>query len=154
MSKKEPRISRLLTVSVSTTEAYNKNEEFEIYSIRVKTTDKLYAGTDNDVYINVKGVTTVERDGVKTEKPVETGEFLLDKSGRNDFERGNTDSFRIPAKAVGRVTNVIIRHRGLSLNLSQYHRNRNNLRDAANERRSLTMIGTSSGSNSPKRLLR
>ena len=63
--------------------------------------------------MNIKGVTTVERDGVKTEKLMETGEFLLDKSGRNDFERGNTDTFRVPAKAVGRITHASIRHRGL-----------------------------------------
>ena len=74
--------------------------EFEIYTIRIKTTDKLYAGTDNDVYINIKGF--------PNGKLCETGEFILDKTGRNDFERGNTDSFRVPAKSVGKITEAIL----------------------------------------------
>ena len=67
--------------------------DFDIYSIHVKTSDKLYSGTDNDIYITLSG----EKDGRKKN----TGEFLLDKSGRNDFERNQIDDFRIPATALG-----------------------------------------------------
>ena len=67
--------------------------DFDIYNIHVKTSDKLYSGTDNDIYITLSG----EKDG----RQKNTGEFLLDKSGRNDFERNQIDDFRIPATALG-----------------------------------------------------
>ena len=67
--------------------------DFDIYNIHVKTSDKLYSGTDNDIYITLSG----EKDGRKKN----TGEFLLDKSGRNDFERNQVDDFRVPATALG-----------------------------------------------------
>ena len=52
--------------------------------------------------------TVISKDGKEIEKPVETGDFLLDKAGRDDFEQGRVDDFRVPAKAVGRLTQVVI----------------------------------------------
>ena len=57
----------------------------------VHTSDKMYAGTDNDVYINIKGTNG------------ETGDILLDKNNRNDFERNQKDEFQIPALALGLI---------------------------------------------------
>jgi len=55
----------------------------------------MYAGTDNDVFINIKGI----KDGLLQS----TGEFLLDKAGRNDFERNQKDEFQIPASSLGLI---------------------------------------------------
>jgi len=84
--------------------------DFDIYNIHVKTSDKLYSGTDNDIYITLSG----EKDGRKKN----TGEFLLDKSGRNDFERNQVDDFRVPATALDTIDEIKIHKKKASTQLS------------------------------------
>ena len=74
----------------------SENLELDIYTITVYTSDRLYAGTDNDVFMELIG----EFRGQK----IRTGEFLLDESGRDDFERNQTDVFRVPASSLGNGT--------------------------------------------------
>lgn len=54
------------------------------FTIHVKTGDRLHSGTDANVRIVLK-----DSSGNRT------GELVLDKFFRNDFERGNLDSFSI-----------------------------------------------------------
>ena len=39
--------------------------------------------------------------GTLNGKQIRTGEFLLDETNRNDFERNKIDVFRIPATSLG-----------------------------------------------------
>ena len=63
---------------------------FTEYEIEVKTADKLWAGTDNTVSLNLTGETT---DEVK----LDTGMLILDASNKNDHERGQTCNYQYPA---------------------------------------------------------
>ena len=63
---------------------------FTEYQIDVKTADKLWAGTDNTVSLNLTGLTA---DGIK----LDSGLMKLDASNRNDHERGQTCHYEYPA---------------------------------------------------------
>ena len=63
---------------------------FTEYEIEVKTADKLWAGTDNTVSLNLTGETG---DGIK----LDTGMLILDASNKNDHERGQTCKYQYPA---------------------------------------------------------
>ena len=65
------------------------------YKIEVVTSDKLWAGTDDTVKINLKGSKG-------------TSEFRkLDNAWKNDFERGSTSKFELEMADLGRSsTNV------------------------------------------------
>ena len=62
----------------------------DVYTIEVKTSNKLFAGTDNDVYINVQGTKG------------QTQFRKLSNKYHNDFEQGKTDSFEIKAINLGK----------------------------------------------------
>ncbi len=72
------------------------------YDLSIKTSNKLYAGTDNDVFITVYG----EMDG----NEVSTGEINLSKRVRgNAFERNDTHSLTFQWEDIGRPTKVKLR---------------------------------------------
>lgn len=62
-----------------------------VYTIEVKTTNQLFAGTDNDVYCNVQG------------SKGQTQFRKLSNKYHNDFEQGNTDKFEILAVDLGKI---------------------------------------------------
>ncbi|XP_074618349.1 uncharacterized protein LOC141877315 isoform X1 [Acropora palmata] len=71
-------------------------EDFK-YSVDIYTGDKWFAGTDANVLITIFG------------EKGDSGEKKLDKS-RNNFERGQKDSFRISSGDLGRLTKIWIGH--------------------------------------------
>lgn len=62
---------------------------FTEYDIEVKTADKMWAGTDNTVSLNLTGSTRGHT--------IDTGMLTLDASNRNDHERGQTCRYQYPA---------------------------------------------------------
>ena len=64
---------------------------FFLKTIEVKTTNQLFAGTDNDVYCNVQG------------SKGQTQFRKLSNKYHNDFEQGNTDKFEILAVDLGKI---------------------------------------------------
>ncbi|XP_044174756.1 uncharacterized protein LOC114975839 isoform X3 [Acropora millepora] len=71
-------------------------EDFK-YSVDIYTGDKWFAGTDANVLITIFG------------EKGDSGEKKLDNS-RNNFERGQKDSFRISSGDLGRLTKIWIGH--------------------------------------------
>ena len=74
----------------------------ETYKVEVKTADKMWAGTDDNVKISLYG--PVDSSGVKKD----TGFMLLDKSGRNDLERGDTNKFEFKARILQEIESCSI----------------------------------------------
>ena len=93
-----------------------------IYSIQIKTSDKLFAGTDNDVYLRIGCVisqslrlrlrpismkflyfcaTKKRLIGEKGSEQIASDEFLLAQKGRNDFEENQIDCFKISCTPLG-----------------------------------------------------
>jgi hypothetical protein len=75
------------------------------YVVDVVTANKLGAGTDSNVYLNIYG------------EKGETGKIHLKKSTNNKdaFEKGKTDIFEIKSKNVGNITKINISHDGEGL---------------------------------------
>jgi hypothetical protein len=71
------------------------------YIITVNTSDKLGAGTDANVYIELIG-----------RKSVSSGKFVLNesKTNKNKFEKGKTDVFEINCRDVGTLRRIVIGH--------------------------------------------
>ncbi|CAF1086227.1 unnamed protein product, partial [Brachionus calyciflorus] len=72
------------------------------YTIKVLTGNKLGAGTDANVYINVYG------------EKGETGKVQLENSttNNNPFEKGKLDVFNIETRNVGEIKKINISHDG------------------------------------------
>jgi len=70
------------------------------YSLVVRTADKSGAGTDGDVWITLYGTRGA------------TGPHFLDKAGRDDFERANSDDFFFVAGNVGTLTGMVVGQSG------------------------------------------
>lgn len=68
------------------------------YDVFVTTSNLRGAGTDASVYLEIVG-----DDGRTLRK-------TLDSPGHDPFERGNTDSFRILGRNVGKMTAVVVGH--------------------------------------------
>lgn len=73
------------------------------YAITIKTGDVWGAGTDSDVRVRVIG----EASNPRLAGP-RTQDFLLDKSGYNDFERGDHDTYHVTGVDVGNITHVLV----------------------------------------------
>ena len=62
---------------------------FTEYDIEVKTADKMWAGTDNTVSLNLTGATRGHT--------IDTGMLVLDAKNQDDHERGQTCRYQLPA---------------------------------------------------------
>lgn len=69
------------------------------WTVLVKTTDERGAGSDAAVFVKLIGETGVS-------------ENITLESGANDFERGETNEFKIQTKDIGRLTKIRIGHDG------------------------------------------
>lgn len=68
----------------------DKPAALKTYTIEVKTTDKLWAGTDDTVKINLTG-------SMGRSEPRK-----LSNKYKNNFERGNTDKFELNLACLGK----------------------------------------------------
>lgn len=84
------------------------------YIITVNTSDKLGAGTDSNVYIELIG-----------RKKVSSGKLVLDesKSNKNKFEKGKTDVFEIKCRDVGTLRRIVIGHDNKGSNAAWHLKN-------------------------------
>ena len=81
------QIGRILVTN--TLSSGKTKTELVKYKVEVVTSDKLWAGTDDTVKINLKGTKG-------------TSEFRkLDNSWKNDFERGTTSKFELELADLG-----------------------------------------------------
>jgi lipoxygenase homology domain-containing protein 1 len=77
-------------------------EESVEYTITVETANKIGAGTDSNVFINIHG------------ENKETGKIMLKETttNKNPFEKGKIDIFNIIAANVGEIKKINISHDG------------------------------------------
>ena len=71
------------------------------YYITMHTGDKYGAGTDSDVRVQILGEGAYSRQNL-------TDKHLLDKSGYDDFERNDRDTYIISDRDVGNVEDAVI----------------------------------------------
>ncbi|KXZ51726.1 hypothetical protein GPECTOR_11g173 [Gonium pectorale] len=69
-----------------------------LYKIRVKTGDRAGAGTDANVYIDLRG------------EGGNTGKTFLKNRKLNNFERGSVDDFELTHRPLGRLTELLVGH--------------------------------------------
>eukprot|EP01047_Picozoa_sp_COSAG01_P075042 COSAG01_NODE_12731_length_1693_cov_1.268507_2_plen_255_part_00 len=69
------------------------------WTVLIKTTDEPGAGSNAAFFVKLIGETGVS-------------ENITPESGRNDFERGETNEFKIQTKDIGRLTKIRIGHDG------------------------------------------
>merc|ERR1712126_294532 len=79
-----------------------------IYKIEIKTTDKLCAGTDNDVYLQVTG----KENKIDFQK--------MNNKWKNDFERNSLSTFEIAAPPMGDIESIVLKKAGLDDWLCDY----------------------------------
>merc|ERR1712037_968858 len=70
------------------------------YIIQVQTSTKMFSGTDDDVFIDIIG------------ESAQTGWTNLDNPYKNDFERGNTDKFKLYFRDLGTLQAVRLKKSG------------------------------------------
>ena len=68
--------------------------EIQIYTIYVKTSDQQWAGTDDDVHIQLTG------------SYGESEKIILDNKFHDDFERDHMDTFEIKSAFLGKLESV------------------------------------------------
>ncbi|KAG2432966.1 hypothetical protein HXX76_008694 [Chlamydomonas incerta] len=76
----------------------NPRSQRTLYKVRVKTSDRSGAGTDANVFIDLRGDSGT------------TGKTFLRNRNLNNFERGNTDDFEITCRPLGRLTELLVGH--------------------------------------------
>jgi len=80
--------------------AADKPGELKTYTVEVTTTDKMWAGTDDNVKINLTGA-------MGRSEPRK-----LSNKYKNNFERGNTDKFELKLASLGELTSCALRKSG------------------------------------------
>ncbi|CAG5097509.1 Oidioi.mRNA.OKI2018_I69.XSR.g15108.t1.cds [Oikopleura dioica] len=73
---------------------------FHEFTIHVRTSTKIFSGTDDDVFIDIIG------------ESAQTGWTKLDNPYKNDFERGNTDKFKLYFTDLGTINAVRLKKNG------------------------------------------
>ncbi|XP_070538834.1 lipoxygenase homology domain-containing protein 1-like [Ptychodera flava] len=95
------------------------------YTVSVKTSKKVGAGTNADVYITIYG------------QRGDTGQWDLNKDNYQDslrmFERGNTDHFTVESVPLGDLSKVVIGHDGSGVG-DGWHLNRVKITDPSTEK--------------------
>jgi len=74
--------------------------ELKTYKVTVKTTDKMWAGTDNTVKVNIVG------------SKGQSHARKLDNKYKNNFERGSTDTFELKLADLGTLKSLTLRKSG------------------------------------------
>ncbi|KAG2501257.1 hypothetical protein HYH03_001064 [Edaphochlamys debaryana] len=89
----DQKLERVLPASLQ-----NPRTNRNMYKIRVKTSDRPGAGTDANVYIDLRGDNGT------------TGKTFLRNRKANNFERGQLDEFDITCRPLGRLTEMLVGH--------------------------------------------